>query len=116
MEKLSTVIHQEYVVVKEKDVLEVLSTIHDPEIPLDIVNLGLIEKIHIANQDITITMTLTTPNCPLRNLIENMIESKLKEKFPQSNITINLVFDRPWNTDRISRQGKEKLKALGWNL
>jgi len=103
-------------VVSEKEVLNILSTIHDPEIPLDIVNLGLIEKVSISDKDITITMTLTTPNCPLKNLIEQMIQNKIKEKFPETNIKIELVFDKPWNTERISKEGKEKLKALGWNL
>lgn len=102
--------------VKERDILEILSTIHDPEIPLDIVNLGLIEEISISDKDIIITMTLTTPNCPLRNLIKQMIENKIKENFPEKNVIINLVFDKPWNTERISEKGKEKLKALGWNL
>jgi metal-sulfur cluster biosynthetic enzyme len=103
-------------VVKEEEVLEVLSTICDPEIPLDIVNLGLIEDISVSDNNIYITMTLTTPNCPLRNLIKQMIETKIKERFKDANITINLVFDKPWNTERISKQGKEKLKSLGWNL
>ncbi len=102
--------------VSEKQVLEILSTIHDPEIPLDIVNLGLVEQISISDKDITITMTLTTPNCPLRSLIKQMIENKIKENFPEANVIINLVFDKPWNTERISEKGKERLKSLGWNL
>ncbi len=97
-------------------VLEALKEVNDPEIPLNVVDLGLIKGISCDDKTIFVKMTLTTPKCPLENFIVNSIKQKLKEYFPSMDVDINLEFDEPWNTSMISEKGKEKLRKLGWKI
>ncbi len=97
-------------------VLEALKEVNDPEIPLNVVDLGLIRGISCDDKTIFVKMTLTTPKCPLENFIVNSIKQKLKEYFPSMDVDINLEFDEPWNTSMISEKGKEKLRKLGWKI
>jgi metal-sulfur cluster biosynthetic enzyme len=97
-------------------VLEALKEVNDPEIPLNVVDLGLIKGISCNEYEISIKMTLTTPKCPLENFIVNSVKDKLQEHFPDRNIEISLEFDEPWNTSMISEKGKEKLRKLGWKI
>ncbi len=97
-------------------VLETLKEVNDPEIPLNVVDLGLIRGISCSDDYIHIKMTLTTPKCPLENFIVNSIKDKLKERFPEKDVEITLEFDEPWNTSMISEKGKEKLRKLGWKI
>ena len=100
---------------KEK-VLDILSEICDPEIPLDIVSLGLVKDVLLENKNINVVMTLTTPKCPLEEIIKNVVLSKLKENFPDYTISLTFDFSKPWTSENISDEGKEKLRALGWKL
>ncbi len=97
-------------------VLEALKEVNDPEIPLNVVDLGLIKGISCDDKTIFVKMTLTTPKCPLENFIVNSIKQKLKEYFPSMDVDIDLEFDEPWNTSMISEKGKEKLRKLGWKI
>lgn len=98
-------------------IYEIMKDIYDPEIPLDIVNLGLIKSININNDEVNITMTLTSPNCPLADLITENIRNKLlKELKNIKKVNIYLDFTKVWTTQEISPDGKEKLKKLGWNV
>ncbi|GAB6073034.1 hypothetical protein JCM14244_14110 [Venenivibrio stagnispumantis] len=100
----------------EFDIIEALKEVYDPEIPLDLVNLGLIKNVKIENNKIFIIMTLTTPNCPLENFILKSVKDKLKSKFKEKEIYITFDFTIPWNSSFISEEGKEKLKQLGWKV
>ncbi len=100
---------------KEK-VLDILSEICDPEIPLDIVSLGLVKDVLLADKEIQVVMTLTTPKCPLEEIIKNVVLSKLKENFPDYTINLTFDFSKPWTSENISKEGKKKLRALGWKL
>lgn len=94
-----------------------LKKVYDPEIPLDIVNLGLIKSIEFDGKNLKITLTLTTPNCPLENIIISSIKKKIKEDIPQiEDITIVLDFSTPWTTNVISQEGKERLRNIGWKV
>ncbi|RMD45748.1 MAG: metal-sulfur cluster assembly factor [Aquificota bacterium] len=100
----------------KNDIYEILKNICDPEIPIDIVNLGLVKNVSINDKKINIEMTLTTPRCPLEELIKNLIINAIKEKYPDLEVNIKFVFNKPWTTEDISKEGKEKLRNLGWNV
>ncbi len=104
--------------ITEFDILEALKEIKDPEIPLDIVNLGFIREVIIdENNNLKIKITLTTQDCPMESFIVKSIVRKLKNVFPNLNeVSINLDFSQPWNTSFISPEGKEILRKLGWKI
>ncbi len=93
----------------KEQLLEDLKKVYDPEIGLDIVNLGLIYKIDISEDGKTVEMdmTLTSIGCPIGPTLINMVEEILKSKF--ENVKLNIVFDPPWTPDMISEEGKQAL-------
>ncbi|WP_448524066.1 metal-sulfur cluster assembly factor [Pseudothermotoga sp.] len=95
-------------VTKEK-VLEALKQVIDFEIGLDIVSLGLVYDVAIDNENnVTITMTMTTPACPLAGLILQDAEDKVRQIDGVKDVKINLTFDPPWTPDRMSEEIKKK--------
>ncbi|NPA51864.1 MAG: metal-sulfur cluster assembly factor [Aquificae bacterium] len=104
--------------IKEESVLEALKEVCDPEIPLNLVDLGLVKDVTCDDDTVKIEMTLTTPKCPLEDYIINCVKQKIKEKFPQVEyITVNLSFDEVWKPEKhISEEGKKKLRELGWDI
>jgi metal-sulfur cluster biosynthetic enzyme len=93
-----------------------LKEVYDPEIPLDIVNLGLVKAIDIKDNYINIVLMLTSPNCPLQDVIVSQVISKLKNDLNIENVNITLDFTTPWSTSLITKEGKEKLQKLGWKI
>lgn len=93
----------------KEQVLDLLKAIYDPEIGLDIVNLGLIYRIDISEdgKSIDLDMTLTSIGCPIGPTLINMVEEVLKSKFERVNV--NVVFDPPWSPEMISDEGKQAL-------
>jgi len=101
----------------EIDVINALKEVYDPEIPLNIVDLGLVRKIELSNKKLKVTITLTTPQCPLEKYILRNIIKTLHKHFPDlDEISVSTDFSTPWNTENISQEGKEKLRKLGWNI
>ena len=95
-----------------EDVVESLKFVIDPEVGVNVVDLGLIYNVELHGTAVVITMTLTTPGCPLHDTIEEAIQRIIGTRHP--NITearTDLVWDPPWDTDMISDAGK---RALGW--
>lgn len=98
-------------------IYEIIKDVYDPEIPLDIVNLGLIKSINVNNKEVDIIMTLTSPQCPLADVIIENIRSKLLQELKDvEKVNIHLDFTKVWTMQEISAYGKEKLKKLGWNV
>ena len=96
---------------KEKEkILEALKSVVDPEIGIDIVNLGLIYDIKIKNKKAEILMTLTSLFCPYGNLVVEMVERKIREIGYEPKIQI--TFDPPWTPDKMSEEAKKKLGFL----
>lgn len=93
--------------------LQMLSLVKDPELELNIVDLGLIYNIGIdkVKKMIEITMTLSTPACPAGDYINGGVELMAKEAFPGYDIIINLTFEPEWSADKISEAGRQE---LGW--
>ncbi|MGC8766810.1 MAG: metal-sulfur cluster assembly factor [Brevinematia bacterium] len=93
----------------KEEVLNLLKAVYDPEIGLDIVNLGLIYNIDISEdgKSIELDMTLTSIGCPIGPTLISMVEEVLKSKF--ENVKVNVVFDPPWSPEMISDEGKQAL-------
>jgi metal-sulfur cluster biosynthetic enzyme len=88
-----------------------LYDVFDPEIGLNVVDLGLIYRIDFNDEDkkIVVTMTLTTQFCPMGESITTDVKQSLSNAFKDYQISINLVFDPAWSPDKISPEGKEYL-------
>ena len=96
----------------EAELIEVLKTIYDPEIPVSIYELGLIYKITIEGSTVLIDMTLTSPNCPMTDVLMYQIDSRLKLIDGVEEVTVNLTFDPPWDKDMISEEGQLTLGLM----
>jgi FeS assembly SUF system protein len=87
-----------------------LKTVYDPEIPVDIYELGLIYKVDVAdNKDVKVDMTLTAPNCPVAGEMPGMVKSALEKIEGVGAITVNMTFDPPWTPERMSEEAKLEL-------
>ncbi|NPA12946.1 MAG: metal-sulfur cluster assembly factor [Aquificae bacterium] len=101
----------------EIDVVNALKEVYDPEIPLNIVDLGLVKNISLTDDKLTVVMTLTTPQCPLEKYIIRTVMKTLNKNFPHlKEISVKLDFSQPWNTSQISTEGIQRLRKLGWNI
>jgi metal-sulfur cluster biosynthetic enzyme len=88
---------------------KILRTVIDPEIEINILDLGLIYHIKTDNMNIDIEMTLSTPACPIGDtIIMNVMES-VKQVFPDHEVNVNLTFEPAWNPDMISPEGKKAI-------
>ncbi len=94
--------------IKEEDVIEGLKKCYDPEIPVNIYDLGLIYKLEIRDNDVNILMTLTSPFCPVIDYLLDQIKEEIKKRGAE-NVNIDLTFDPPWNKDMMSEAAKEEL-------
>ena len=97
----------------EEKIVAMLKTVYDPEIPVNIYDLGLIYKIDVTeNKEATIDMTLTAPNCPAADFIMEDVRMKIESIEGIQNATINLVFEPEWDKDMMSEEAKLELGFL----
>lgn len=97
----------------ENKVVEVLKTIYDPEIPVDVFELGLIYEVSIdADKNVSIDMTLTSPNCPVAETMPKEVEEKVSAIEGVASAKVNIVFDPPWDKDMMSEEAKLELGFL----
>ena len=90
-----------------------LKTVYDPEIPVDIYELGLIYKVDVAdNKDVTIDMTLTAPGCPVAGEMPGMVKDAVKTVKGIGEVKVNMTFDPPWTPDRMSEEAKLELNMF----
>ncbi|HZJ08835.1 MAG TPA: metal-sulfur cluster assembly factor [Trueperaceae bacterium] len=92
-------------------VLERLEQVIDPELGLDIVNLGMVYEVFVTGADVAIQMTLTTPGCPLHASIEEQVRARVGELDGVGSIAVTLVWDPPWTPMSMSQAAK---RALGF--
>ena len=93
--------------------IEKLKTVYDPEIPVDIYELGLIYKVDVSDdKDIAIDMTLTAPGCPVAGEMPGWVEDAVREVPGVRNVTVDLVFDPPWDPSRMSDEAKLQLNMF----
>jgi len=94
-------------------IVEVLKTIYDPEIPVDIYELGLIYDVFVnEDYDVKVLMTLTTPNCPVAETLPLEVEEKVKSIDAVKSAHVEITFDPPWTQDLMSEEAKLELGML----
>ncbi|MAO08236.1 MAG: SUF system Fe-S cluster assembly protein [Alteromonas sp.] len=94
-------------------IVKVLKTIFDPEIPVDIYELGLIYDVLVnEDQEVKILMTLTTPNCPVAETLPLEVEEKVKSIKMVKDAEVEITFDPPWSQDLMSEEAKLELGML----
>lgn len=97
----------------ENKIVEVLKTIYDPEIPVDVFELGLIYEVNIdGDANVSIDMTLTSPNCPVAESMPKEVEDKVAAIEGVASAKVNIVFDPPWDKDMMSEEAKLELGFL----
>jgi FeS assembly SUF system protein len=96
-----------------RELIAALKTVYDPEIPVDIYELGLIYKVDVAdNKDVTIDMTLTAPGCPVAGEMPGMVKDAVKTVKGIGEVKVNMTFDPPWTPDRMSEEAKLELNMF----
>ncbi len=97
----------------ETKIVDVLKNIFDPEIPVNIYDLGLIYEIEVDDYDnVDVQMTLTAPNCPVADSIVQEVNDKIKDMDEVNRVTVNLTFDPPWDKSMLSEEAKLELGFL----
>ena len=95
-----------------RDLIGALKTVYDPEIPVDIYELGLIYKVDLDdNRNLAIDMTLTAPGCPVAGEMPGWVENAAMSVEGIQNVTVNMVYDPPWDASRMSEEAQV---ALNW--
>jgi FeS assembly SUF system protein len=97
----------------EGEIVKVLKDVYDPEIPVNVYDLGLIYNIEVDdNNNVDIRMTLTAPNCPIADDILREVHDKIKAIEAVNEVNINLVFDPQWDKEMMSEEAKLELGLL----
>jgi len=95
------------------DIVGALKTVYDPEIPVDIYELGLIYRIDVdADRNVELDMTLTAPGCPVAGDMPGWVENAVSAVPGVGQVTVNLVFDPPWDTSRMSDEARLTLNMF----
>lgn len=96
-------------VTKEK-ILEALKEVYDPEIPFNIVDLGLVYDIYVKDGDVKVKMGLTAPSCPMSYFLIEMVKAQIRENIPEvKNVEVEIVLDPPWTPERMSPEARKLL-------
>ncbi len=104
---------QQNILSLEMEIVNVLKTVFDPEIPVNIYDLGLIYDIDVTEEkEVAVTMTLTAPNCPVADSLPNEVKEKIGAVAGVNGVEINLVFDPPWDQSMMSEEALLELGML----
>jgi len=93
----------------EEQIYEALRDVYDPEIPVNIVDLGLVYGVDIEESDVKVKMTLTFAGCGMGPYIAQQAEWRIAEIDDVGDVEVDMVFEPPWNPDMISEEGKKEL-------
>ncbi len=93
----------------QEKVINEIKKVYDPEIPVNIYELGLIYKIEVINDIVKVEMTLTTPNCPVADSLPKMVKDNILKIDGVSDVDLKLVWDPPWTKDKMSEAAKLEL-------
>lgn len=95
------------------DIIAALKTVYDPEIPVDVYELGLIYKVDISDdRDVVIDMTLTAPGCPVAGTMPIMVEDAVRTVEGIADVRVNMTFDPPWDPSRMSDEARVALNMF----
>lgn len=100
----------------QDEILEELQSVHDPEIPVNIVHLGLIYDMDIDDGEVDIEMTLTSMGCPTADSIMREVELTSEQVDGVENAEVELVWQPPWTPEKVSEEGRAQLSAMGINI
>ena len=100
--------------INEEEVWEALKVVTDPEIGVDVVNLGLVYGVDIADTYVKVRMTLTSMGCPATGLIEFQAKEAVGTVDGVRNVDVEWTFDPPWSPDRMTEEGRDMLQAMGY--
>ena len=95
--------------INKNDVISILKECYDPEIPIDLWNLGLIYDINIKEDTINIVMSLTTPGCTMGQYMADDIKTKLRQLDNVRNVMVEVTFEPPWEPEMMTNEGRKKL-------
>ena len=95
--------------VSKEDILETLKSVYDPEIPVNVVDLGLVYDVQVNDNDVYVQMTLTFPGCGMGPYIAQQAEWAIQDMEGVEEVEIEMVFDPPWSPDLISEEAKAQL-------
>ena len=93
----------------KEEVIEVMKTVYDPEIPVNVVDLGLVYDVNVTEGDVHVLMTLTAPGCLMGPMIAQQAEWAISEVEGVDDVEVEMIFDPPWNPDMITEDGKKLL-------
>ena len=94
----------------EAEVREALRTVTDPELGVNIVDLGLVYAIAVTGADVAVTMTMTSPACPLRDYIQSLVEEAILAQVPTvERVDVDIVSEPPWSDDMMSDAARQRL-------
>ncbi len=97
----------------EEKIIAAVKTVYDPEIPVNIYDLGLIYRIDISDDNnVHIDMTLTAPACPVADILPGQVAAVVRQLDEVNDVKVELVFDPPWTTERMSEEAKLLLNML----
>lgn len=95
------------------DIIGALKTVYDPEIPVDVYELGLIYRVDISDdRDVLVDMTLTAPGCPVAGTMPVMVEDAIRTVEGIGDVRVNMVFDPPWDPSRMSDEARVALNMF----
>lgn len=98
----------------EERIIEAMRTVHDPEIPVNIYDLGLIYELAVGDgDDVHVRMTLTAPNCPVADMIVTNVKNAVEGVAGVGAVTIELVWQPPWTTEMMTEIAQLELEAMG---
>ena len=95
--------------VSKDDILEILKTVYDPEIPVNVVDLGLVYDVQVNDNDVYVQMTLTFPGCGMGPYIAQQAEWAIQDIEGVEEVEIEMVFEPPWSPDLISEEARAQL-------
>ena len=99
----------------EESIVDVIKTVYDPEIPVNIYDLGMIYKIDVQeNGDVDVDMTFTAPNCPAADFILEDVRTKIESVEKVGNVNVNLVFEPAWDQSMMSEEARVEL-GFDWS-
>ncbi|MEX0982458.1 MAG: iron-sulfur cluster assembly protein [Bacteroidales bacterium] len=97
----------------EANIVKALKNVYDPEIPVNVYDLGLIYEIDVKSEkEVDITMTLTAPNCPMADILFNDVETYVKDVKEIEKVNVILTFDPPWDKDMLNEEARLELGLM----
>lgn len=100
-----------------EEILEALKVVRDPEIPVNVVDLGLIYNLEIGEEgDVDIEMTLTSPGCPVQDMIQADTELAAMKVEGVQKVKVEFVWTPPWSPQKMTEDGKKQMRMFGFNL